>query len=459
MRYVIFCSITISLFLSGRRQVALLASLLVCFAEVSRGPVAAAPEAQGPASLDDSLKRAETGKTQLHIFYIHGMGIDTSKGNAGTQNFEVSEPFRKSFCKRIGCATNELEGRTYANERDFAPDAAPPSLSYFREEVWKRNSNDWRAAAPFVDHYKLVSKNGTTIYVDEINWWPLVFSAKCRQIVAKEAALVGLDKKHFDNCAAKTLEDPNNRNRFRSYTWITRNDIQQRHHPWPKPAALNGSVKRDILDWGFADALLAVGSMQEYIVEGIREVVLASVTPSENQEFVVVSHSLGSYLIFSALDLQSSPQGVAPSDWESRFDKVLSQTSQAYFMANQVRLLELADLENNKQGGLIMHLGRWSDLRAQAHQDPPQIIAWSDPDDLLTWQAPDPARNDLSVQNRPANNATRWFWLLENPAKAHINYEQNKHVIQAMVPKSNGGETKKENGKKTADPSTSPNPR
>jgi len=438
------------------RVAALLAVLVLCFPEVSWGQVSATPPAQAAASLADSLKRAETGQTQLHILYVHGIGINTSKRNAGTQNFEVSEPFRKSFCKRISCITTNFEGRTYAKELDFAPDAAPPPLSYFGEEVWKRDTNDWRAATPFVDRYKLVSKNGTAIYVDEINWWPLVFSAICRQIIAKEAALVGLDKKHFETCDAKTVED-SIPNRFKSYAWISENDVQKRQRPWPKPAALNGSLKRDILDWGFADALLAVGPMQDYIVEGIREAVLASVTPAEHQEFVVVSHSLGSYLIFSAFDLESGRQGVTPSDWENRFDKILSQTSHAYFMANQIRLLELADLDNTKHGSLITHLGRWAHLRSDAHQDPPRIIAWSDPDDLLTWLAPDPAqakvpRHDLDVQNHPAENATRWFWLFENPGKAHVNYEQNKHVIQAMVPKPNALETKKENGPKTADP-------
>jgi len=432
--------------LNGRRQQsALLAALFLFVARVSWGQTTVAPPAQTTASLADSLHRAETGQTQLHILYVHGIGINTSKRNAGTQNFEVSASFRKSFCKRISCTTNELEGRTYANERDFAPDAAPPSLSYFDQEVWKRDSNDWRAATPFVDRYKLVSKNGTAIYVDEINWWPLVFSAKCRQIIANEAALIGLDNKHFETCAAKTVED-STPNRFKSYAWITKNDIHERQHPWPKPAALNSSLKRDILDWGFADALLAVGPMEDYIVEGIREVVLASVTPAEHPEFVVVSHSLGSYLIFSALDLESSRQGAIPSDWENRFDTILSQTSHVYFFANQIRLLELADLANTRVA-LTTHLGRWARLRAQAHQDPPRLIAWSDPDDLLTWLAPDPAqgkvpRHDLDVQNQPADNATRWFWLLANPGKAHVNYEQNKHVIRAMVPKTSAGETK-----------------
>jgi hypothetical protein len=435
-------------------------AVLLCCAEASWGQVAADPQAQAPASLADSLKRAGSGQTQLHVFYIHGMGISTSKANANTQNFEVSESFRKSFCKAIGCSTNKLEGRSYANEGDFAPDATPPPLSYFGEELWKAGSNDWRAAAPFADHYKLVSNSGTIIYVHEINWWPLVFSAKCRQIVAKDATLVGLDKKHYETCSAKTVED-STPNRFRSYAWIGKSDIQQRQRHWPNPAVLNRSLKRDILDWGFADALLAVGPMQDYIVEGIREVVLASVTPAENQEFVIVSHSLGSYLIFSALDPQAGPQRVTPSDWEGKFEKVLSQTSHAYFLANQVRLLELADLDTAKNGSLIKHLEHWSRFRAQAHQNPPRIVAWSDPDDLLTWQLPDPDQlkaDSTNVNNRPAENATKWLWILESPEKAHSNYEKNKHVIHTMVPKSNAHQPKEATGTKAADSNTLPKP-
>jgi len=444
MRFVICVASTIGSFLTRRsgRQAALLAAVFVGVTEVASGQVAATAPPQATASLADSLKHAATGEIQLHIFYVHGMGIDTSAPNTGTQNFEVSQPFRKSLCKAIGCTANELEGRSYASEGDFAPDAAPPPLAYFGEEVWRRDSNDWRAAAPFVDHYKLVRANGTAIYVHEINWWPLVLSAKCRQIVAAEAALVDLDKKHFETCSAKTVED-SSPNRFRSYAWITGSAVPHRQTPWPKPAVLNRSLKRNILDWGFADALLAVGPMQDYLVEGIREVVLASVTPAENQEFVIVSHSLGSYLIFSALDLHNGPQRANPSSWENQFEKVLSQTSHAYFLANQVRLLELADLDNTKNGSLITHLAQWSHFRAQAHQDPPRIVAWSDPDDLLTWQLPDPDQakvNGVDVNNRPAENAMRWFWLLENPEKAHVNYEQNERVIRAMVPKSKKAE-------------------
>ena len=243
---------------------------------------------------------------------------------------------------------------------------------------------------------------------------------------------------------------------------FAKSDVQQRKRPWQNPAALNRSLKREILDWGFADALLAVGPLQEYIVEGIRQVVLASVPPAENQEYVVVSHSLGSYLIFSALDLQGGTLRGTPSNSEGRFEKILSQTSHAYFMANQVSLLELADLDNTKRGSLIAHLGHWSRLRAETQQDPPQIVAWSDPDDLLTWQLPDPDQskaNGTNVNNRPASNAMRWFWILESPEKAHTNYEENKQVIRAMVPKPNAHQRKQTSGTNASDPSALPNPK
>jgi hypothetical protein len=421
---------------------ALLTLILTCHLSAAWGQTAAAPQAQTTTSLADSLIRANTGEVQLHIFYVHGMGIDAPNPKTAPQDFQVSQQFRISFCKQLGCTTKmgEFQGRNYANEAEFRHNSAPPPLLYLGQQIWS-TSDDWHAATPFVDHYKLIRKNGITIYVHEINWWPLVLSAKCRLIVAKEAALVDRDEKHIETCSATTAKDFTQEDRFKSYAWITNEEIQRRVPPWPQPALINRRLKRDILDWGFADALLAVGPMRKYLVEGVRELVLDSVTAAGTQEFVVVSHSLGSYLMFSALDLQSDPQAVTQPDWQTRFERVLSQTSHAYFMANQVRLLELASLDATEN--LRVHLDNWGNLRTRAQEPAPQIVAWSDPDDLLTWQVPDLAQSDakdssakhVQVINRPAKNAWRWFGLIEGPAAAHTNYDINKSVVRAMVPK------------------------
>jgi hypothetical protein len=434
----------------------LLITILVCGPRLSWGQTAT-PPTQATPSLSEPLERAYKRETQLHILYVHGMGIDTPKQKHGTQDFEVSQEFRTNFCKLIGCTTKmgELEGRDYADEGAFSPSADPPPLLYLRQEVWKRSSKEeWRASAPFVDHYKLVRKNGTLIFVDEINWWPLILSAKCRQIVGAEVSLVDRDQKHIATCSAKTVQDADHKGRYKSFAWIT--DDQKRDPSWPKPAVINRWLKHDILDWGFADALMAVGPMRQYLIEGIREIVLHSFNESENQEFVIVSHSLGSYLMFSALDLQDDPTAVAAhSMWKTKFEALLGETSHAYFMANQVRLLELANLDDTKNGNLISHLENWYDARHQAQQRPPQIVAWSDPDDLLTWRVPDLDRDaqgtdvkHVIVQNRPAQNTVRWFWLLENPTGAHTKYDQNKRVLRAMIPKPDARSSQEVNGTK-----------
>src|SRR5579864_9784473 len=77
-------------------RITTLAVALTCIITVSCSQ-GYASDAQSKASLADSLMRADKG-TELHIFYVHGMGIDPPKSKTGTQDFEVSQEFRKSFC-------------------------------------------------------------------------------------------------------------------------------------------------------------------------------------------------------------------------------------------------------------------------------------------------------------------------------------------------------------------------
>jgi hypothetical protein len=74
----------------------------------------------------------------------------------------------------------------------------------------------WNASAPFVDHWEFLRKDtAPTIYLDEINWWPLVFAVKCRQIVAQDAELVGPSDALIKKCSSlKADKEPG---RFISY--------------------------------------------------------------------------------------------------------------------------------------------------------------------------------------------------------------------------------------------------
>lgn len=422
---------------------------LFCLLVFVRPPQSAAVTAQTKATLKDSINRTDTGQTELHIFYVHGIGINPPKHSPGPQVFETSLEFRTSFCrlKQIECTPDAFkpQGRFYANTHRF--DLSDPrfkdgpGLDYLGEPIWK-SETDWAAAAPFVDNYVLTRKHGATIYLHEINWWPLVLSAKCRQIIATDSALVDHDKIHTQVCSTPTA-GPDANGRYASYQWIAPDAPAPRTHPWPKGATINRWLKHDIMDWSFADAVLAVGPLHQYLIEGIRETILESFKPAPNQEFIVVSHSLGSYLMFSALDLPADrPEAQIPG-WKKGLGDVLAQTSHAFFMANQLSLLELAELDLDSPKQMKQHLESWIAARKHAKQAQPTIVAFSDPDDLLTWQvpklvaAPDPNGDSILVNNLPEINACRWcfLFLFANPETAHITYDKNKRVVRAMLPK------------------------
>jgi hypothetical protein len=214
-----------------------------------------------------------------------------------------------------------------------------------------------------------------------------------------------------------------------------------------------------VTDWGFADAVASLGPMRDLLVEGIRQLILKAVvdspvttknltassllSPVPDQDFVIVSHSLGSYLIFAALSVnEKDRQTPVLMQAAVAYMQLLRQTALVYFFANQVRMLELANLEDSPTDNFVSHLEDWGKLRCDYEKsalgaDPnapcrlPKIVALSDPSDLLTWRVP--KLTTVDVQNVYVKNGIHWFWLLENPMRAHLNYSSDKRAIQEML--------------------------
>ena len=413
------------------------------------------------SSLGGSLRSAE--RHPLHILYVHGIGAE----GAGD-----SWIFQKHLCALLkGCKLPKKlvsVGRDYADSGVFAHDAPPPASKYMRKEVWA-SQEEWRASAPFVDHYLLRRSDGDPVVVDEINWYPLVLSLKCRQMMAGESWLAGPNK-HFLDLCSKTEEDPSHNGRYISYDWIKSPDARMLESIRPRGALVNRGLKTSLLDWGFADALMAVGNMHDLFREGMRQLLVNSARFRSDEpetdaweqpgvgphrietEFVVVSHSLGSYLVFSTLNINQqdsvpeapsarpmSDETTAREDAAAEF--ILQRTSLVYFFANQIPLLELANLEGPKAADeLGTRMQRWRELRqnfgkgAVGPRDlsvkEPQVVAWSDPSDLLAWCLPD--MKPLTVVNLYVRN-TWWHWLIARPAAAHNNYASNKQVLRMMM--------------------------
>lgn len=403
------------------------------------------------SSIRDLLSKS--GNRPLHILYVHGIG---ATGTDGSKNF------RRSICHVLRDCTSPKSpvARDYAETGLFDPQADPPAFEYMGQPVWA-NQEEWRASAPFVDHYVLQRKGAGPIVVDEINWWPLVFPLKCRQIIRDETGLAGPDSALLDVCSRTRVKDDDHDGRFRSFPWIHPEDAKQLKSLPAKGALFNRKLKNNILDWGFSDAVMAVGSMHNIFLEGIRQLFLDSARFQADgsrtndweqqlknphgidRDFIVVSHSLGSYLVFSTLNLDGRGSALQESQYlaETEYDAaqyIFQRTSLVYFFANQVPLLELADLGEygakpakparpDATQGLSDQLSKWSKLRMSLGGS--QLIAWSDPSDLLTFHVPQ--IKGLVVKNFDVRN-TKWHWLIAGPESVHNNYDRNKSILSVM---------------------------
>jgi hypothetical protein len=432
----------------------LLAAVLICLAipVVSFAQTAAATANKQTQSLGDSLRHADN--KQLHIFYLHGIGSD---GPGDHDSLALREGICR-FVKDCIVFAGERDGTEYADQDKFKLNAPPPPLKYLGQDVWRKDrgastSQEWNAAAPFVVHWKLARSSGQTIYVDEINWWPLVFSLKCRQMVESDAELVGPSADRIKLCSTLS-PDKTEEGRFISYDWIPKEEAPALMARATRGALVNRKLKTGIMDWGFTDAVLALGPMRTYLLDGIRQLILKSVAispegirggapaPRDHQEYVIVSHSLGSYLIFAALDITSStPKTLTVEKSGDAFEEILKRTALVYFFANQLRLLELASLDDSGEQNLVRHLEDWGRLRCEYLKSAPgasekcarpQIVALNDPSDLLTWTVPTQLAS-VDVQNVVVKNARHWFWLIASPTKAHDNYARNKNAVSRML--------------------------
>ncbi|HWW23333.1 MAG TPA: hypothetical protein VNY78_05480 [Edaphobacter sp.] len=415
----------------------------ICPAQSTPAAVVPSPS---PKSLGEELRHPD-GK-EIHIFYIHGIGSD------GPHDRD-SRTLRKSICDYLkDCTTPEgtpIGEWDYADQDAFQLGASVPALEYMDQQIWK-SQEEWQAAAPYAVHFQLARSNGPALYVDELNWWPLTFSLKCRQIIAADASLVAPSKARIETCSTR---EPNTgvSQRFRSYDWISKDEATRLRQLPARGARANRQLKSDLMDWAFSDAVMALGPLRTYILNGIRQLILKSLAdapgasqanngqPRANQEFIVVSHSLGSYLIFTALDMdQSTGKPAAAEQSLNDLREILKRTSLVVFFANQLRLLELVGLDGPSERNIATRLGDWGKARCEylkslpnASQEckPPRIVALNDPSDLLTWTVP--ALSDIHVENYSVRNSTHWLWLFENPTSAHSNYATDKRAIKEML--------------------------
>lgn len=414
---------------------------------------ASASHSRGPTA---AVAQPVASPLPIHILYVHGI----NQVGAGD-----SLLLRNGICKYLGECTVTSLGRVYA-DGPFAVDSDPPTLALMGKRIWK-SKDEWSASAPFIDRYEMKGKAHTPILLDEFNWWPLAYPLKCRWLIARDSQLTGASKLQLSVCATSTTLDPAHSKRYLSYQWIDNSEASDLNHVKRQARVLNRSLKNGLMDWGFADAVMALGPMEDILSTGIRELLIkslqspvkdASTPPAKfDAEVFFVTHSLGSYLSLIALDtdllgsnnpdlsgFQMTPEQKQAADYFS------AHTAEFYFLANQIALLQLAWVSSSTERdagpcpsasgeksvpGSIEHwrCKRDTYLSERASVVPvPQIIAWSDPNDLLSWEVPQ--IDGVHVVNITVRNSGfKLPPLLESPTAAHANYAKNREVLRMIL--------------------------
>jgi hypothetical protein len=440
-------------------------------------------------SIADALDSADGHP--VHVLYVHGI----AEMGAGD-----SAMLRESICTKLKlCAVNDWKnaGTEYADKGGFSSAVEPPTLAYLGSPVW-RSPEEWHAAAPFVVHWVAHLKNHSAVLVlDEINWWPLVLSIKCRRVIAAEAHLSGPDQSLLQVCSEQSAQDPGGIGRF--YPWIPADEAAKLEKIRPRGVLVNRELKAGLVDWGLSDVLMAVGPLGGILRDGVRQLMAKSAAfdpkaaeadssgsggigkynwksqlSSDNaldQEFIGVTHSLGSYLLFNTLNPEfssTSDENLSPADAarktaeENAIRYIFERSSLMYFFANQLEMLEITNLESApeptesamKPRGLAPApmvptspaenfktlVGRWKNYQTnfqsvlhpsdETSREKVQVVAWSDPSDVITYRVP--KIGDVEVVNLYVKNATRWFGLFESPRQAHAGYAKNIDVLRVM---------------------------
>lgn len=404
---------------------ACVASLLLAACETPK-PVAGGPT---KATLTPLGKVIESAHAPIHVIYVHGIRADGPG---------ASKPFREAICKRVAdTCPNGMVKALPSIPLDIGP---PPKGA---------DPVEWAAARPFLDRYVFERPDKPAVVVDEVNWWPLLFPFKCRSLLAAEAAnLAGVDEAHLNLCA---------RTNPPYHPWLSQGAVDALIAGKPVSgggAKVNVDLKLQIMDWGFADAVVALGPMKAQIRTAMNDAFGQAAAFEkrgvEGQQFVIISESLGSFVVMDAYSegARSAGMGAAAPESASTL-AVVGASSDLYFFANQFALLELGRAETlppapatsdgaasgvagaatGHDGGLVASALRdWARSSAVQRR---QIVSFSDPSDLLTWYVPslsDAGGREVPVMNVYVRNVRPVFGLAD-PAKAHTGHSGNSVVI------------------------------
>lgn len=386
-------------------------------------------------SIGDRIR--STKKGVVHIIFVHGMGA---------QGPGASLALRESLCRHLrehqGVACSRRPGAPHEQYLSVGPWPGP--TEFFSAKLWK-TGDEWQASRPYVERqtFDLEGDGAKQVVVDEINWWPFVFSIKCRALALPEAKLAGPDDDILALCAS--TQKP-------FHPWITQTELTKANLQRAQGAWANRLVKQRLVDWGIADAALVLGPLKSYFHVAMNAAFQFAKQGERDGEdaqgprhYIIITQSLGSFIMFDAMDHGQQAVG-----------DLLNETSDLYFLANQVTLLSLGRIslgsraatrttsssqadqqETPSPRGIDQILRSWAMPRERADKPEErkiplakQIVAFSDPSDMLTFDVP--AIEGATVVNVHVRNACPVLGIGADPFKAHGGHLGADEVITRL---------------------------
>jgi alpha-beta hydrolase superfamily lysophospholipase len=200
-------------------------------------------------------------------------------------------------------------------------------------------------------------------------------------------------------------------------------------------ARLNARFKDGLIDDCLPDALIYQGVARDAMQQRMREAIVHVMAGARSDvPLVVVSHSMGSKILFDTLLRMSEEPAGTPAAQLAQ--QAMDRMRFLVMAANQIPLLSLADQPlagttlgtppDSLQQLLRQRQARQRGLLAQ----PLTLVAFSDPNDLLSYTLDEQkyAQEGITVYNILVSNAPTWLGLLERPDTAHLDYLGNPDV-------------------------------
>ncbi|GJI99104.1 hypothetical protein RugamoR57_58220 [Duganella caerulea] len=203
-------------------------------------------------------------------------------------------------------------------------------------------------------------------------------------------------------------------------------------------ARLNARFKDGLIDDCLPDALVYQGVARDDIQRRMRDAILQVIGTSETSPevpLVVISHSMGSKILFDTLLRMSEETPGSPAALVAQ--RAVDRLRLLVMAANQIPLLSLAD---QQIGAATLAAAGPDSLQRLLQKRLPgkravaaqrlTLVAFTDPNDLLSYTLPADryAGEGVVVYNILASNAPTYFGLLERPDYAHLNYLTNPDV-------------------------------